>query len=287
MMSLRRCVAVKRADRFSPNSIANDLLILQEVCARLESALGLEKPIELIDESVLMAEEDIGERIAEEENESLTDLYITMARSDEALDMLSRLIAHGAIVINSVASVRNCQRSLLDRLMRSQGIAMPPLAGTHGYWVKRGDAAAQSKNDVRFCRNEDELHSVLHDFSHRGLQDVVVSAHVPGDLVKFYGVGQRMFTYFYPSDDGISKFGDESINGMAQHYPFDVQALRGEVVRLAELTGLEIYGGDAIIDESGRFYIIDFNDWPSFSRCREEASEAIVQQVMSQLAIEC
>ena len=50
---------------------------------------------------------------------------------------------------------------------------------------------------------------------------------------------------------------------------------QSEVERLAQLVGIEVYGGDAIIDSEGRFYIIDFNDWPSFSRCRDEAAEAI------------
>ena len=51
------------------------------------------------------------------------------------------------------------------------------------------------------------------------------------------------------------------------------------MVRLSQLVGVEVFGGDAIIDEQGRFYIIDFNDWPSFSRCREEAAMAIAQCV--------
>ena len=108
---------------------------------------------------------------------------------------------------------------------------------------------------------------------------MVVSAHVPGDLVKFYGVGTAFFQFFYPSDDGISKFGDEKRNGVAHHYAFEAERLHQEVVRLSQLVGVEVFGGDAIIDEHGRFYIIDFNDWPSFSRCREEAAMAIAQCV--------
>lgn len=39
----------------------------------------------------------------------------------------------------------------------------------------------------------------------------IVQAHVPGDLVKFYAVKGGFFKYFYPSDDGESKFGDENL----------------------------------------------------------------------------
>jgi hypothetical protein len=44
---------------------------------------------------------------------------------------------------------------------------------------------------------------------------------------------------------------------------------------LAAAVGLQVYGGDCIVTVDGAWYMIDFNDWPSFSRCREEAAEAI------------
>ena len=43
--------------------------------------------------------------------------------------------------------------------------------------------------------------------------------------------------------------------------------------------GLDVYGGDCIVREDGTFCIIDLNDWPSFSRCREEAAKAIAGKV--------
>jgi len=44
---------------------------------------------------------------------------------------------------------------------------------------------------------------------------------------------------------------------------------------LARAVGIKVYGGDCIVGEDGSFCIIDFNDWPSFSRCREDAATAI------------
>jgi hypothetical protein len=67
------------------------------------------------------------------------------------------------------------------------------------------------------------------------------------------------------------------VNGKAQHFAFDEPYLIHEVHRLADVVSLDIYGGDAIIDKDGRIYIIDFNDWPSFSRCREDAAKAIAK----------
>ena len=36
---------------------------------------------------------------------------------------------------------------------------------------------------------------------------------------------------------------------------------------------------EAIVRADGSFCVIDFNDWPSFSRCREEAAEAIASLI--------
>ena len=41
-----------------------------------------------------------------------------------------------------------------------------------------------------------------------------------------------------------------------------------------------IYGGDAVIDEKGKIWFIDFNDFPSFSSCRDQAARAIAERVI-------
>ncbi len=266
-------IAVRRAERFSPNSVEKDDLILQAVGTAIRSLAPY------IDTIMTVEEDDLADTVP------MADVYFSMARSEDALHFLDKTEKRGCTVINSARAVFNCQRSLLDRLMRQAGIAMPPPRGNDGYWLKRGDAAAQSHNDVIFCKNEKEVENAMSQFAQRGITDVVTSSHVKGDLVKFYGVSQRMFRYFYPTDDGTSKFGDETLNGTAHHYRFDSELLQQEVFRLAQLTGVEVYGGDAIIDNEGYFYIIDFNDWPSFSRCREEAALAIAQTIIEKINV--
>lgn len=263
-----RYLAIRRDDRYSPNSVAKDREILVDVCHEIERAELLSHPIEIVDESQL----DVA-------NHS-EDCFISMARSPESLRTLADAATQGRFVINDPLGVMNCRRSLLNRIMRENHIAMPPETGKHGYWLKRGDAAAQSKDDVVYCRDRSALDEAKAVFGQRGIVDYVVSTHVVGDLVKFYGVGHRMFHYFYPSEDGISKFGDEIIFGQAHHYSFSEIALRDEVQRLADTTHVAIYGGDAIIREDGSFCIIDFNDWPSFYRCKEEAAKAIAEEII-------
>ena len=201
-----------------------------------------------------------------------------MARLPETLQWQKTL--QGVSIINSPEGVENCTRSALQRIMERVGTPVPPREGVDGYWLKRGDAAAQQRGDVVFAADAQALEAAVRTMTGRGITDYVVSAHVPGDLVKFYGVvGTGFFRYYYPTDDGESKFGDEKRNGTACHYPFDVKLLLSDVEQLAKAVGICVYGGDCIVCEDGSFCVIDFNDWPSFSRCRDEAAVAIASLI--------
>ena len=192
------------------------------------------------------------------------------------LDILTQMEAEGARVINRAQAILNATRTVIDRMMRENDIPCAPLHGDHGWWIKRGDEAAQEKGDVRFAADERERDATIEEFHKRGITDIVTTAHVRGDLVKFYGVtGTAFFHTTYPTDGGFSKFGDETRNGTSRHTPFDIAALHGDASRLAQLTGIEVYGGDCIVRSDGSYAIIDFNDWPSFSVCRHDAAEAI------------
>lgn len=263
-MAKEMIAAILRAPRFSPNNVDNDRLIMEAVAGRLSRHFGITIP--------LVGEEDFCAHPLD------ADCYLSMCRLPETLRILRRKEGAGSVVVNSTHGIELCvHRSELDALMREKGYAMPPVDGSDGYWLKRGDTAAQSHDDVVFCEDKDELARAEQEFRRRGIAEMVVSTHVVGDVIKFYGVGDGMFHFFYPRDDGLSKFGDEWRNGIAHHYPFDERALIDEVRRLAVETGTAVYGGDAIIDKSGNYYIIDFNDWPSFSRCRDEAADAIAR----------
>ena len=254
-----RILLIQRAERFSPNSVEKDKAILETVGVKLNAA-GHE--VEMVSEELPF-------------QAAAYDWVLTMGRLPETLDKLQTLNA-----INTSAGIRNCARCKLDIIMRQTGTPMPPKEGNNGYWLKRGDAAAQSKDDVQFAENKTELNKKILAFEQSGITAYTVSAHVPGDLVKFYGVvGTGFFRYYYPTDDGESKFGDEKRNGTACHYPFDVKLLLSDVEQLAKAVGICVYGGDCIVCEDGSFCVIDFNDWPSFSRCRDEAAVAIASLI--------
>ena len=261
-----KVLAIGRAERYSPNSIDKDRAILLAVTERL---LRRGNDVRVVGEDHLD-----GLTLSES-----PDLILTMGRRPETLAWLRTV---GAEVVNSSEGIENCQRSRLQAIMERIGTPVPPVEGSDGYWLKRGDAAAQESGDVVYVADKEGLAMAVKTMQRRGITDYVVSAHVVGDLVKFYGVGQgRFFRYYYPTDDGQSKFGNECHNGVACHYPFSEEVLRQEVERLAAATGVSIYGGDTIVRADGSFCLIDFNDWPSFSRCREEAADVVTELVVN------
>ena len=252
---------ISRACRFSPNSVENDRLILEAVAKEMK-ALGNEVRM-----------------ITEEEVLSLgalpkADIVYCMARSAEALEIIE---SSKARIINAPEGIRICgNRLALTDIMRKLEVPLPPVNGDAGIWLKRGKGTAEVAEDTVFCKSEEEIAEAIRRFADRGITDVCRQAHVVGDLVKFYGVANTDFFYhFYPTDSGRSKFGSEEHNGKAHHYPFSAEEMKKAVDRLATSIGVIVYGGDAIVKSDGSFVIIDFNDWPTFSPCREEAAKAI------------
>ena len=268
-----KTLLIQRAACYSPNSEEKDLAILQEVGCFFDDA-------KIISEGEFVENFSTDNQLISAESVGAVNVYyqiISMARSPKALDSLEQLEQSGIQVLNPSAGVWACQRSNVDKVMRENHLPFPPDEGNDGYWVKRADTTAQSKEDVCFCHDWSEVEKIKSTFMQRGITDVVTQAHVKGDVVKFYGVeGTGFFRYYYSSDDTETKFGDEERNGKPQYYSFSSSNLQADAEKLACLLQTPIYGGDAIVREDGCYVIIDFNDFPSFSRCREEAAKAIV-----------
>lgn len=277
-----KALLIQRAACYSPNSEEKDLAILQEVGCFFDDA-------KIIGEGDFVENFSTYNQLISAESLGAVNAYyqiISMARSPKALDCLEQLEQRGIRVLNSSVGIRACQRSNVDKVMRENHLPLPPDEGDDGYWVKRADAAAQSKEDVCFCHDWAEVEKMRSTFMQRGITDVVAQAHVKGDVVKFYGVeGTGFFRYYYSGDDTETKFGDEERNGKPQYYSFSSFDLQTDAEKLACLLQTSIYGGDAIIQEDGSYVIIDFNDFPSFSKCRKEAAKAIFERV--KLAVEC
>ena len=276
-----KTLLIQRAACYSPNSEEKDLAILQEVGCFFDD-------VKIIGEGDFVENFSIYNQLISAESLGAVNAYyqiISMARSPKALDCLEQLEQRGIRVLNPSVGIRACQRSNVEKVMRENHLPLPPDEGDDGYWVKRADAAAQSKEDVYFCHDWAEVEKIKSTFMQRGITDVVTQAHVKGDVVKFYGVeGTGFFRYYYSGDNTETKFGDEERNGKPQYYPFSSSDLQTDAEKFACLLQTPIYGGDAIIQEDGSYVIIDFNDFPSFSKCRKEAAKAIFEGV--KLAVE-
>ena len=277
-----KTLLIQRAACYSPNSEEKDLAILQEVGCFFDDA-------KIIGEGEFIENFSTYNQLISAESVGSGNAYyqiISMARSPKALDCLEQLEQRGIRVLNPSVGIRACQRSNVEKVMRENHLPLPPDEGDDGYWVKRADTTAQSKEDVCFCHDWAEVEKIKSTFAQRGITDIVTQAHVKGDVVKFYGVeGTGFFRYYYSGDDTETKFGDEERNGKPQYYSFSSSDLQTDAEKLACLLQTPIYGGDAIIQEDGSYVIIDFNDFPSFSKCRKEAAKAIFERV--KLEVEC
>jgi hypothetical protein len=114
----------------------------------------------------------------------------------------------------------------------------------------------------------------LERFAKRGIPFVIAQEHATGDLVKFYGVrndtsptSTSWFEWFYHRDQGMLG------------HSFEVSHLRRAALDAAGALGLEVFGGDAVIQEDGKPMIIDINAWPSYARYRERAAQAIANHL--------
>lgn len=279
-MSKLTLAGIRRGNEFSPNHIGNDAAIFSLTAEHLRK-LGCE-----VNEYV---ESDLLLKDPKEKG------IFNMVRSWNSIHKLQRLEDKGYFVVNSGYGIENCTREKMTRLLLNNHISHPRSlilrtdedptealeeAGFDFCWIKRGDFHAMHREDVTYVRNKEEAKSILKEYAIRGIPSAVINEHLVGDLVKFYGVaGTDFFYWFYPSNMHHSKFGLEVINGTAKGIPFNMEALRELCHKAAEVLNIYVYGGDCIVSEDGSMRIIDFNDWPSFAPCRDEASKSIAQRI--------
>lgn len=275
---------IMRAGAFSPNHIGNDAAIFNLVADHLRKRGCV---VNIYSEEQLIAG-------------AVTEpVIMNMCREQRSIQRLQALENAGVLVINSGYGIENCTRERMTRILLGSNIPYPdslivntdqavkkPLsdAGFAQCWIKRGDFHAMHKEDVSYVRHIEEAQEVLQEYFLRGIKRAVINRHLPGDLIKFYGVqGTPFFYWFYPFDEGHSKYGHEAINGRSTGIEFDKDRLVEICHAAADALDVKIYGGDCIISPRGDIRIIDFNDWPSFAPCRTEAAPHIARCILSDI----
>jgi hypothetical protein len=261
------CWGVFREPAHSPGRIEDDAAIMKRVGEALaERGFSVE----------LVAADAVAETSAN---------VFVMCERGAILDRLAAMEKAGSIVVNAPAAIRNTYRHRMVEVFAQHRVASPVswIVATDGNqprpascaWVKRYDFHATQRDDVLYAASEAGWGEALRRFARRGIPFVVAQQHVIGDLVKFYGVGNGeaatdadWFQWFYHRD-----------KGMLGH-PFDAARLRKAALDAAAALGLEIFGGDAIIQPNGEPMIIDLNAWPSYALYRARAAEAIAERLV-------
>jgi hypothetical protein len=268
-----RCWGVYREIAHSPGRETDDALILRATAGELESR-GFDVKLLSPDELPQTPDAD-----------GIPAFLFVMCERIPTVELLSAWQRRGARIVNRPEGIRNTDRERTIERFACHGVAFPksvllPTAGAMqpeepGFpcWVKRGDVHATQEGDVSFAAGPKELEAAFALLSRRGIAGAVVQEHVPGDLIKFYGVASEgeaeeplsWFQWFYHRDQKLA------------NHRFDVGELRTLVARGAEALGLEVFGGDAIAGPGGQIVLIDLNAWPSFALYRGVAAASIAR----------
>ncbi|HEY6394676.1 MAG TPA: hypothetical protein VIX12_04605 [Candidatus Binataceae bacterium] len=261
-------IGVYREPEFSPGKVEADAAILDEALAQLAGEGFVTQTFAPGE----FAERGVGR----------ADVVLAMCQGEPALRRLAEVERSGARAINSALSIRNCYRDLLAAGLARAGVpapagalirsdapldirALPGVDLSLPVFVKRGDLHALNAGDVQRAHGRMHLQAVLAQFAARGIRTVYVQQECAGTVVKFYGVDGGYFSARAESGEMCETA---------------LRDLSSAAARAARALGLQAWGGDAVISEAG-FEIIDFNDWPSYSRVRGEAARAIARRAVA------
>lgn len=282
-MSEIKIAGVMRSRDYSPNHIGNDAAIFNATAEQLRKRGFVVN---------VYSEEKFKSCDIEE------DVVLNMCRDAASIAKLQKLEDAGKLVLNSGYGIENCTRERMARILLGSGIPYPESiivntdesvkdmltrVGMNNCWVKCG-GHSQHKEDVSYVRHRDEAQEILQEYFYRGINRAVINKHVVGDLVKFYGVkGSPFFHWFFPFERGH----------VMQDYGVDIDLTKERKLYEAKLKeycehaceelNVMIYGGDCIVGPDGKITIIDFNDWPSYAPCSNEAAPHIAKSVLAEI----
>lgn len=266
---------IMRAAAFSPNHIGNDAAIFNLVADQLRKRGCIVN---------VYTEEQLAAGAVTEK------IVVNMCREQRSIQTLQAMEDAGTIVINSGYSIENCTRERMARILMGSDIPYPESiivntneaigsalarASISQCWVKRGDFHTMHKEDVSFARHPEETQELLQEYFMRGITRAVINRHIPGDLVKFYGIRGTSFFYWFNPMSGAPA------QETAANTNFNVRQLEEICRRAADEIDIDIFGGDCIISPDGTITMIDFNDWPSFAPCRAQAAPIIARHIIS------
>lgn len=272
-----KIATIRRNPANSPNMANSDAAILQRV------------------EEMLAAMGHAVQQVSEDDTVA-ADVQIVchMSRTNATLQMLHEAEERGCIVLNSTSAIKKCSRLEQMTSLQACGIKQPEFrhitdanelrSVAYPGWIKKSSGWADNSGDVCYTTDSTQATKAFAQIKERGCTSAVYCQHIIGDIVKFYGIEGGFFSFHYPNPD-CTKFGLEKINGTPKRHPFNPEELKSTAFKAAAAIGLAIFGGDGIITPQGDIYIIDINDFPSFSAVRETAAEQIAKLAVSKKEI--
>lgn len=253
-----------RAEEFSPNgNVPRDAAILEAVGQRLGEA-GQE--VRYFSEAEFPSDTEL----------QAFDVCLSMARRQSSLLALQKAQLRGLPVLNRPNAVQITVQSRSTTLEMLQSAALPvvpfwsyepsademlqcepELQTLLPGWVKAMHPRGVTEGDVSRVATPLEADCRVLELAAQGYTDIIVTRHLDGPLLKTYVVGDAHWTSGCAAPSNIA-----------------------EIAATARQTlGLDIFGIDFILTSDGPL-IIDVNDFPSFGACRDEAAQAIANEVL-------
>lgn len=254
---------VTRAEEYSPGKIAHDRRIIELAYDRFrEQAHEVE---------CAMVQED---QLPDTDIEGFS-LVVGMQRRKQSLQLITEAKVRAINSLQGIGIVSSSRSRTLSMLIDA-GIRVPEFATNPSpellpCWVKAMRTDGHTTDDVRYAATLSEAESAYSDLVHQQVQDIVVMRHQQGTLLKAYAVAD--------SRSQLQALHWSRTQGQpcAQ---VDETSLRASLVKISQTLGLQMFGVDYIVSESGEMFVIDVNDWPSYSTCQNEASEAIARAIL-------
>ncbi len=266
---------VYRAPEFSPNSVEKDAAILNAVGKGLEASCDV----------CYVSETEVTRELLN----NFARVY-SMGRRQQTLLLLQQAIRHRPElrVVNHPAGVQitTQSRSTTLELLATVGINVPAfwsyepanddlfqcdsaLQQLLPGWVKGMHPAGVSAGDVSFVETPLEADTKVITMASQGYVDIIVSRHCPGTLLKVYCVvtpeEKPWLRWFAP-------------DSVCQIEPGKTEVVLSDMAqRIAGVLNLQVFGFDVICDQEGSLWVIDVNDWPSFSVFQEGAAKEIAK----------
>ena len=210
-----------------------------------------QKILDLVAEEIRKNGFDVSTIISDNFNINLeADIIFTMARGEE---INRKIVEGGYFSVNTPQSIR----SSFDRKGTYQKMIEDDANIPETRFFQTNDINFQDINRKSILKpanrhefwfvveNEEDFNRAIEEYKKEGIEEIVVQEFINGDHVKYYVVDKEiMFNEIDLSEEVIDQIKKQSI-------------------LVGKITGLEIFGGDFIINEE-KAYCVDANDWPSF-----------------------